>query len=321
MQEVEEIIIKYRERTKKIAGFEALLKRLPAHHEKNRTILEKLNNERAGAGGEERVDELLAGFEPNYPYIIIQDLSLPDRSQIDTIMITQDRLLILEIKNMRGRLRLQSNPSVLSQNLEDGTLRYFKSPVVQAETAKIKMEKILKQIDCNLPVQTVVIMAYPSQAIENVPKGATVWIADELFYQLHRLKIGNKLQTVEQMNALGHHLLAIDQKHQPFPLAPNLRINPQDIQAGVYCPRCRLRKMERVMRRWECGPCNLFSADAHLEAIDEWFMLIKPTITTNECKTFLGLQSLEAAKRALKRKNLEEAGGRRHRFYKEKQER
>lgn len=74
-----------------------------------------LNYEKAGAGGEERVDELLSFFEPNYPFVVIQDLSLPDRGQIDTIIITQDRLFILEIKNMGGKLRHQTNPSVLHQ--------------------------------------------------------------------------------------------------------------------------------------------------------------------------------------------------------------
>ncbi|SDH88819.1 Nuclease-related domain-containing protein [Planococcus glaciei] len=314
------IIIKYRERTEKIAAYEALLKRLPVGHEKTGTVLEMLNYERAGAGGEERVDELLSFFEPNYPFVVIQDLSLPDRSQIDTIIITQDRLLILEIKNMGGKLRLQTNPSVLHQTYQNGNQRYFKSPVVQAETAKIKMEKILGKIGYILPVQTAVIMAYPSQVIENVPPDATVWIADELFFQLHRMEIGNQLLTEEQLYALGAQLLTMDQKYQPFPLAPNLRINPRDIQPGVYCPRCRLRKMNRIVRKWECAPCNLFSKDAHLEAIDEWFMLIKPTITTNECKIFLGVQTIDTAKHALRRNNLEEVGGRRQRFYRQKQE-
>ncbi|MGK7376450.1 nuclease-related domain-containing protein [Planococcus sp. 1R117A] len=314
------MIIKYRERTAKITGYEALLKRLPVNHEKSRKIQELLNYEKAGAGGEERVDELLSYFEPNYPFIVIQDLSLPDRSQIDTVFITQDRLLILEIKNMGGELRLRSNPSVLDQTLPNGKRRYFKSPVVQAETAKIKMEKVLKQFGCTLPVETAVVMAYPSQVIENVPLGATVWIADELFFQLHRLKIEDKLLTVDQMNSLGQNLLAVDQKYQPFPLAPNLRINLQDIQNGVYCPRCRFRKMNRVVRKWECPPCNLTDLNAHLDAIDDWFMLCKPTITANECKIFLGMPTQEAAKRALKRKKLEEVGGKRHRFYREKEQ-
>ncbi|WKA50267.1 nuclease-related domain-containing protein [Planococcus liqunii] len=297
-----------------------MLKRLPPNHERNGAILELLNYENAGAGGEERVDDFLAYFEPDYPYIIIQDLSLPDRSQIDTVIIMQDRLLILEIKNIGGKLRLQTNPSVLHQSFQNGKQRVFKSPVVQAETAKIKMEKVLKQINYHLPVQIAVIMAYPSQIIENVPPDATVWIADELFFQLHRLDIDNRLLTEEQMKSLGAQLLAIDQKYQPFPLALNMRINPQDIQTGVYCPRCRLRKMKRFVRKWECAPCNIFSKDAHLDAIDEWFMLVKSTITTKECKTFLGLETLEAAQRALRRKKLEEVGGKRHRFYRQKQE-
>lgn len=313
--EVMRMIIKYRNRPAKIAGYEALLKRLPSNHVKRGLITEKLGAINAGAGGEERVDKLLSFFEPDYPYLVIQDLSLPDQSQIDSLIITQEKIIILEIKNLGGELRLRSNPSVLTQKMPNGKQRFFKSPVVQAETAKIKLEKLLKRAEYNLPVDSVVVMAYSSQFIHDVPADAKVWTADELLLQLYRMDIQNKNINMSQLQAIGDYLLAADRRYQPFPLAPKLDIALTEIDNGVFCPRCRLRKMERNIRRWECKPCHLFSKDAHLEAIDEWFMLCKPTINTKECKDFLGLTDLDAAKRVLKRKGLIETGGRRHRLY------
>lgn len=309
------MILKYRDKPAKIAGYEALLKRLAVNHPKRAMIVEKLASAKAGAGGEERIDTILSYFEPEYPFRIIQNLSLPERNQIDTLIIMQDRIIILEIKNLGGELRMRTNPSSLGQILLDGRRRFLKNPVIQAETAKIKLQKVLKAAGIQLPIESIVVMAYPSQFVEDVPPDAKVWIAEEVLVQLYKINIGNKFLSVEQMHSLGKKLLSIDRQYQPFPLAPNMNINLQDIGNGVFCPRCKLRKMKRVVRRWECHFCDIYSLDAHLDTIDEWFMLCKSTITTQECKAFLELTNIETAKRILRKKGLAEIGGKRNRQY------
>lgn len=313
--EVMQMILKYRDKPAKIAGYEALLKRLPANHEKRRLIIEKLSNAKAGAGGEERIDTILSYFEPDYPFRMIQDLSLPERNQIDTLLIMQDRIIILEIKNLGGELRMHTNPSALGQTLLDGHRRFLKNPVIQVETAKIKLQKVLKALGIQLPIESIVVMAYPSQFVEDVPSDAKVWIAEEVLVQLYKINIENKILSIEEIHSLGQELLSIDQQYQPFPLAANLNINLQDIRNGVYCPRCKLRKMKRLVRKWECHFCDIYSLDAHLDAIDEWFMVCKSTITTQECKAFLELTNIETAKRILRKKGLAEIGGKRNRQY------
>jgi hypothetical protein len=216
-----------------------------------------------------------------------------------------------------GELSLRTNPSALGQTLSNGQRRFLKSPIIQVEIAKIKLEKILKNIKCQLPVETAVVMAYPSQFVENVPPKVNVWSAEEVLVQLYKIHIKNKILNEDEMYSLGHKLLSIEQQYHPFPLAPNFNINLHEIETGVFCPRCRLRKMERNLRKWECGFCDIYTLDSHLTAIDEWFMICKSTITTNECKDFLGLPSIESAQRALKRKQLKEAGGRRYRYFTE----
>jgi hypothetical protein len=309
------LIIKYRNKPAIIAGYEALLKRLPAHHVKRGGIQDKLNAAKAGLGGEERLDRLLNFFDPPYPYLLLQDMELPDGLQIDTMMITQSCIFLLEVKNMAGILRFQENPSALHQVTPNGEIRGHKSPAVQAETAQLKIEKILKLLNFPLHVHNAIVIAYPSQIVENVPPGTKVWSADEVLVRLYNLDVPMPQISLEEMKSLGNHLLAMQQRYNPFPLAQKLDIDLKKIENGVFCPRCRLKKMDRFQRKWECKSCFLLSGDAHFEAVEEWFMLCKPTISTNECKDFLGLTSLEAAKRLLKRMDLVEVGGRRHRRY------
>ncbi|PSL40657.1 nuclease-like protein [Planomicrobium soli] len=309
------MIIKYRNKPAKIAGYEALLKRLPAHHTKRGLIQEKLNGARAGIGGEERLDQLLESFDPSYPYLLLQDVELPGKCQIDLLVITPSQIVLLEVKNMAGRLRFTENPSALHQLTPAGETKGYKSPVVQIETAEMKVAKLLKLIDYPLRIQSAIVVAYPSQIVESVPLGTKVWSADEVLLQLNRLQMAAPSISIDQMKMLGDHFLSIQEHYNPFPLAPKFNISLEEIESGVFCPRCLLKKMDRLVRKWECKSCYLLSSDAHFEALDEWFMLYKPTITTAECQEFLDLPDRDAAKRLLKRMGLEERGGRRHRQY------
>ncbi|TWT03562.1 nuclease-related domain-containing protein [Planomicrobium sp. CPCC 101079] len=309
------MIIKYRDKPAKIAGYEALLKRLPAHHGKRGLIQEKLNGARAGLGGEERLDQLLESFDPPYPYLLLQGVELPGKCQIDLMLITPSWIMLLEVKNIAGRLRFTENPSALHQLTPTGETKGYKSPITQMETAEMKITKLLKHLDCPLRVKSALVIAYPSQIVEAVPSGIKVWSADEVLIQLDRLQMAAASISPGQMKALGDHLLSIQDHYNPFPLAPKFNISPDEIENGVFCPRCRLKKMDRFLRKWECKSCFLLIGDAHFEALEEWFMIYKSTITTAECQEFLDLPDRDTAKRLLKRMGLEERGGRRHRQY------
>lgn len=309
------MIIKRRERPMKIKGYEALLTRMPEYHAKREVIQDLLYSANAGIGGEERLDECLKYFDPPYPCLIIQDLSLPEKCQIDTLVITQQAIIILEVKNMSGKLRLQENPSALIQTLPSGQVKSYKSPVVQMETAKIRVEKIVNQYNFALPIKTSLVLAYPSQFIENVPSHVTVWSADEVLYRLYRMNYSNPLITIDEMDRLGKHLLSVSKPHNPFPLIPNLKISPDTINKGMLCPKCHNQKMKRLKRHWHCPYCKLSSYDAHLQALDEWFMLFQPTISTEECMEYLGLQNTLSASRILKKMDLEQSGGKKFRQY------
>lgn len=313
------MIIKQRVRPVKISGYESLLTRMPSQHPKREYIGDLLYSANAGIGGEERLDGCLEFFDPPYSYRMIRDLSLPERCQIDTLLITQSEILILEVKNMSGKLRLQRNPSVLEQTLQNGQVKYFKSPLIQMETAKIKVEKIARRHNLGLPIKTALVLAYPSQYIENIPADATVWNADEVMYHLHQANPSKPLISLDEMDRLGMLLLSQEQPHKPFPLLPNLKINTDTINKGVICPLCCHKEMKRLNRRWFCSSCKFFSQNAHLKALDEWFMLFKSTINVQECMQFLGLQNKHAARRMLKNMNLEETGSRQFRSYRLKE--
>lgn len=311
------MIIKHREMPIKIAGYEALLKRLPPTHPKRMAVKNSLNNANAGYGGEERLDEALEFFDPPYPHRIIQDFSLGGafKVQVDTVVLTQSCVFLLEIKNIAGKLQFKQNPSALHSILTNGEIKSYKSPITQMNETAIRMNKFLKTLGCPLPVATIIVIAHPSQIVEDAPPDALILAAGEVNFHLSKMKLPKPILSIEELHQLGQSLVAVHTDYQPFPLAPKFQIEQSEIETGVFCPRCIFGKMERVKRVWECETCRLISQDAPSDALQDWFMLIKSTINTAECLDFIGLEKLDAAKRFLIRNGCQPVGGRRYREY------
>lgn len=295
------MIIKHRRKPAKIAGYEALLKRLPIYHPKKEVIEDLMRSSNAGFGGEERLDHLLKYFDPNYQYLIIQDLSISPNVeiQIDTVLLTQSCVVLLEVKNISGRLRFSVNPSALHQTTSNGKERAYKSPLVQMEVIKWKFERLMKNLNYSLPIDTIIVIAYPNQIVDYTPPGSIIWSADEVMIRLQNYNMPQEQITTDELRKLGQQLLKVSAEYNPFPLAPKFDISPEEIQKGVLCPSCKYTKMNKVKRSWQCPACDLRSSDAHHQALEEWFMLIKPSITAAECKEFLELEYLSTARNIL----------------------
>ena len=299
-----------------------MAKRLPLNHPKQEVIKERINSINAGFGGEERLDHLLKHFDPEYPYLIIQDLSISTNVdfQVDTLLVTQSCVILLEVKNLSGKLRFTVNPSALHQTKASGEERGYQSPLVQAEVIKWKFESVLKSLDFNLPVYAFLVIAYPNQIVVDTPPGSVIWSADEVMIRLHNFNMPPELISEYEMNQLGQRLLNLSSEFNPFPLAAKHGISASEIGNGVYCPVCKTIKMVRCKRSWYCSNCKLKSSDAHHEAIRDWFMLIKPSISAAECKVFLELEHLSTARNILKNPLYKRVGNNKmRRYYREMQ--
>lgn len=309
------MIIKFREQPASFAGYESLLRRLPSGHPKIPFVLESLTQTRAGFGGECRLDELLEFFCPPYPYVMLQGVSLPEKCQIDTMIVTQSCVILLEVKNISGLTRYTQQPSGFHKVLPSGEVRGMKSPLVQVENAKFKVEQLLKRLDAPLPIFTAIVVAYPSQLVEGAPAGANIWRAEEVLVRLTTMPMPPVKISADEMVRLSERLAALDSEFVPFPLAPRFQVSTKELLTGVFCPYCEMHKMKRLARSWICRMCERSIKGLDERILDEWFMLVGPTITTKECLDFFELSNLESAYRLLKRKNYELHGSKKNRFY------
>ena len=94
----------------------------------------------------------------------------------------------------------------------------------------------------------------------------------------------------------------------PFPIAPRWNISASQLQFGIRCLQCNRIGMTRYHRGWICKRCGNYSKEAHKVAIQEWFVLLKETMTNKECREFLQIEDRYLAKRLLKSCDVIEIG-------------
>ena len=73
--------------------------------------------------------------------------------------------------------------------------------------------------------------------------------------------------------------------------------------------------MMRKWGKWLCGSCSFISRDAHFTALRDYALLIKPTITNRELRTFLHVESEYVATRLLNSLNVPYTGSTKDRVY------
>lgn len=92
-------------------------------------------------------------------------------------------------------------------------------------------------------------------------------------------------------------------------------LNEHDILTGVKCPNCQRIPMIRGKGTWFCPACFCKDKNAHISALNDYFILIGPTVTNRKFREFVHLESETTAKRMLGALNLPYTGENKGRIY------
>lgn len=106
-------------------------------------------------------------------------------------------------------------------------------------------------------------------------------------------------------------------KHTPkrYDILKTFGITESQIITGVHCPNCIFIPLNYRRKNWICTKCHFSSKDAHLKAINDYFLLIKNTITNSQLRRFLHLPSSRSAAYILSLLNFLYIGNSRNRVY------
>jgi hypothetical protein len=106
-------------------------------------------------------------------------------------------------------------------------------------------------------------------------------------------------------------------KHTPEnpDILKQFNLSPSELLTGVKCPTCSFLPMYLHFGTWCCPKCKVKSKTAHIPTINDYFLLVKPSITNAELREFLQIGSISISSEILTSMKLPFTGTYRNRVY------
>ncbi|MBM7604501.1 hypothetical protein JOC75_002504 [Metabacillus crassostreae] len=293
------MIIKPLEEPIKIQKLEVLKKRLFPTHVKMKEIEKELAKNIAGYKGEKSLLYYLS-FLPEEEYMILHDLrlTLDNRNyfQIDILILSQYFILILEVKNISGKITFDETFHQLIRQIND-VEEVFPDPVLQVNHQKYQLIRYLKKNKiANIPIEAHVVMTNNSALLQNQNNCRkyldTIMRSSELITKVeyYKQKYKAPIFTMKDLRKLAKSLLK-DHTHSEYDVIHMFELDPNEICKGVFCTKCDCYPLQRKRGTWYCSVCSFSSKTAHLDALNDYKLLFGTTITNKQTRDFLQITS------------------------------
>ncbi|MFJ5790535.1 nuclease-related domain-containing protein [Lysinibacillus sp. NPDC093197] len=304
-----------RKKPLKLLWLEALLKRLRERDPEASYFIEQFRRLDAGFAGEQRVDkEWYEIICPN-TFFVLHNIVLANAAkhthQLDTLFICNHFMLVVEIKNISGKLDFDGITYQCTRTKPDGTVEGFPNAITQIQR-HIQFIKIISK-NYYLPIEGAVIFSNPSAIIENHPNTVPIFHVSGLQSHIQSLykKHPKPILTDEQLTRFVQLIRA---QHQPQELLT--RIDSSRFRHGVLCPKCKYKNQMFYYRGiWKCSVCQHTSKEIFAEALQDYQLLVNRTITNSQLRKFFGIESSDAANRLLRKFNFPSIGTTKNRVY------
>ncbi|MDM5340020.1 nuclease-related domain-containing protein [Fictibacillus enclensis] len=297
-----------------IKKLKALQRRLAVDHPKRPLIEKELAQRMKGYRGELSLDFYLQHL-PQKDYLILHDIRLPGNFsdfQMDLLVLSPFFVLNLEIKNISGSLLFDETHQQLIRSIE-GKEEGFSYPMIQIKRQEQLFKEWMSKNRCPIPPlislivisspQTIFRTKGPSTINRMITRSALLPEKIDYLNQIHTQQIFNK----RHLKRLSHLLI---EQHQPESFNPleRFKIMPTELLTGVHCSSCFFLPLKRKRGKWFCAACLHYSSDAHIPSLEDYYLLFQPTITNQQCRQFLQLNSRDVVKHLLTALNLPTSG-------------
>lgn len=294
----------------RIILLEALKRWLKPGHDKQQDIEKDLAKRYAGYWGEISLSNHVKNL-PYEKYLILHDLQLEYngfRFQIDTLIITQNYILIIEAKNIIGTLIFDNVYDQLIRQCDDGREEVFENPHVQANRLRSLLSGVLANYGFSkLPIDYLIFFKSATKTIlkngpGEHPEAKKVCKGRDVLNKIEGLEKKHSGVKVDKaaVEKLGKLLVSLHKPEQ-LNILEEYKLTVDDLRLGMKClnPQCGHTPINYSRGNWICPSCHTTSKEAHIQALTDYFLLIKPSITNSEFCRFIGLPTNDTAQKIL----------------------
>jgi hypothetical protein len=295
---------------------EALLRRLPKNHVRRPQIMEELSRRWSGYMGEKSLDFYLRNLDEKN-YLILHDLNLPDgkyNCQIDTLLLTPKFALIIEVKNMTGKLVFDTDNDQFFQINNDKEIGYM-DPISQAQRHQAYLKKLFPTLTvdylivCTNPHSILSFTGKNTKIKEKVCKSHSFLKKVELLEKKHQ-----QIIPLKELRKISRTLIKMNTPPTNY-ILEKYGIKKTELLPGIHCPECFYLPLIRKKGKWFCPSCEIIFRDAHLFSLQDFFLLYDSKISNELFRNFAQCISQDTAKRLLCSSNLNYKGKNKWRVY------
>ncbi|MEO4053422.1 nuclease-related domain-containing protein [Solibacillus sp. CAU 1738] len=300
-----------RKLSSKITVSDSLLRRGELNNEQRRQLEVMLWQCERGFEGEQRADRYWHDLQLDVPHVLLHGYETENKynfsHQIDTILITNRFLLIVELKNIGGVISYDERTNQFVRILHGERLA-LTDPFAQVSRHESLVERVLWDVGVELPILTAVIITSSSSIIEMMPPHFQVFKLSGLRLKLHDwlksypVRVSNNMVFLIKDELLKKYKIR-KWKH-PFGKIP--------IRSGALCKCGSVMYYSRG--RFVCA-CGQISREALLQGLHDYRLLINEWITNKELREFFLIDSADVANKLLTRAGFYYEGSNKGRRY------
>ena len=291
-----------------------LIARLPQNYPRKEELdlAQQLYQIEAGYSGETKVDRFLELLELPKSSTILTNVHLalaPGHSfQIDTLILTKQFIMLLEIKNITGDLYFESDPHQLRSVKANGEEIITECPITQLEVASENLRIWLAKKGIHTEICSQIILASRNAAVKAAPPNAPILYLKRLSLYLREKEQRPTIFNPTELKRMKEIIERNRLDYNPYPLCEYFKISPHLLKRGQLCSQCHSSMTYQSHKQRYCHTCKLSAPNNYRESIQDWFILINNSITNRQCRSFLQLKNKDHAYYALKSMQLHQEG-------------
>ncbi|KOP77916.1 hypothetical protein AMS59_14880 [Lysinibacillus sp. FJAT-14745] len=311
------MLLKKREVSSKQLALEMLGRRLPKSHPKSTYYQEMLNRTRAGYAGEQRVDREWQEIYLEHAHYLLHDVQLKAEGesihQIDTLLMSRNFVLIVEIKNIVGHVEYMEDNHQFIRITSDGKVDGFRNPFDQVKRHARFLHQIFQKAGYHIPIVYMIVSANPNMIMTpSLSAQPIIHVSglaekvEQLFTQHQQVYLSEKV-----LRELSTHILKM---HKPTQWTCDMRMD--ELKKGVLCSKCDYRfVMQYRQGKWQCEKCGEVDNQAFNDALKDYRYMYGELISNSLFQDFFGISCVKTVYKILKSLQLQEVGAKKNRKY------
>lgn len=227
--------------------------------------------------------------------------------EIDTLILSPSRIILLEIKNYNGTVYFDEESGKTIRVSPTGKKDYFDCVIHQLIRTETALSRWLANRNINVSIEGVLVMANQRTIIHEMPKTVLVKYRKQLPRYISGLPKLSAILSGEEITRIVKKIE--ESSRENYRLAcERFNFQPSELKSGVLCSDCNGLMNRKRGQKWRCLSCGKYATQELYQVLEDWFLLIKPTISNAECRAFLNLESKYAASIILRHSKLSRKG-------------